>query len=318
MRPKNKKQKGRLLMKKIRKLSFLGILSIGIAVLFLVGMSFMQAQVKAQKGKPDKPPKPDKPGGGEVTWAVQIPSSSTMLHGMTDHVYVNNNDDIIVSMEKKGWRTPGKGGGGVYYILLFKLVNPTDEYVEFSDVLLTIADQYGENVCVFPGSCGSTVPDCMECFLNKKHPYTNSEDYDHIYIKFWIWGYDIEDMEVGDIYSLGEESNPYSDSDRIRIKAGYTPVNTCFREEPDYHDVICQKYAEDGELNTWIKKISENRWSIYVGYMDDLTSTFRVTLPVEETYCIEEKQKGWVSKTVKTLVATGDFSFMMDWIKNPQ
>ena len=38
-------------MRTIRKLSFLGVLSIGIAVLFLVGISFMQAQVTT-RGKP--------------------------------------------------------------------------------------------------------------------------------------------------------------------------------------------------------------------------------------------------------------------------
>lgn len=56
-------------MRTIRKLSFLGVLSIGIAVLFLVGISSMQAQVTT-RGKPEKPVKPDKPGEEEVTWAV--------------------------------------------------------------------------------------------------------------------------------------------------------------------------------------------------------------------------------------------------------
>ncbi|MCK4788425.1 MAG: hypothetical protein KAV87_32090 [Desulfobacteraceae bacterium] len=310
-------------MRIIRKLSFLGILSIGIAVLFLVGMSFMQAQVTT-RGKPEKPPgKPDKPGEEEVTWAVQIPEGSVNLKGTTsEYEYANNGNDIIVSVEKKGWKTVGKGGAsGIYYILLFKLVNPTEESVEFSDVSLTGADEYPENgdPCVFPGICGSTVPDCLHCFLNQQHPYSSdSENYDHVYIKFWIWGYDIEGMERGDIYKLGYELNPYSGNDRIRIKTGYTPVNTCSRSEPAYHDIICQQYAQDGQLNTWIKKISENRWSIYVGYDVDLLSPFPVTLPVCETYCIEEKLKGWVSRTVTTLEATGAFSFQMDWIKKSE
>lgn len=309
-------------MRTIRKLSFLGILAVAIAVLFLVGISFVQAQVTS-RGKPVKPPgKPDK-NGEKVTWAVQIPEESWNLKGMYDdplYEYVNNGKDIIVSMERKGWKTQGESA--VYYILLFKLVNPTNKYVLFNDVILNDYEELGDRICVFPGICSSTNPDCLYCFLNQQHPYSNPdpnpEDYDHVYIKFWIWGYDIEAMETGDIYELGDELNPYSDNDRIRIKTGYTPVNTCFREEPAYHDIICQKYAEDGKLNTWIKKISKNRWSIYVGYTDNPLYQVPVTLPVKETYCIEEKQKGWVSKTVTTLKATGNFSFIMDWIKNPQ
>lgn len=303
-------------MRKIRKLSFFGVLGIGIAVLFLVGMSFMQAQVTT-RGKPEKPGKPDK-NGEEVTWAVQIPETSLNLWGIykddPSYEYVNNNDDIIVSVEKKGWKTVGKGGAsGIYYVFIFKLVNPTDKSVEFNGVSLTDPIPYEENVCVFLEICSSAEPDCLQCFLNQRHPYSNpdsnSEDYDHVYIKFWIWGYDIEDMEEGEIYSLGAVSNPYSGSDRIRIKTGYTPVNTCSRSEPAYHDIICQKYAEDGLLNIWIKKLGDNKWQIYGDVSD---------LPVKETYCIEEKLKGWVSKTVTTLESTGYFSFQMDWIKKSE
>lgn len=298
-------------MSRIRKLSFFGILAVAIAVLFLAGISFVQAQSKTPKGKPDKPGKPGK-NGEKVTWAVQIPEASWNLKGMhnadeSPYVYANNNDDIIVSVERKGWRAAGESG--IYYILLFKLVNPTIRYVEFSGVSLseeaTEYPEYGAP-CVLAGDCGLGVPDCMECFLNQQqHPYSsNSVDYDHVYIKFWIWRYDIENMPIYAPYKLGTNSN----SDRIRIKTGYTPVNTCFREEPAYHDIICQKYA-DGLLNIWIEKIDDNKWQIYGDVSD---------LPVQESYCIEKKDKGWVSTTVTTLEATGNFSFVMDWIKNPQ
>jgi hypothetical protein len=241
-----------------------------------------------------------------------------MLLGMhnddgSPYEYVNNGKDIIVSVERKGWMSPGKNkASGIYYILLFKLVNPIDKYVEFRGVSLTDPIPYEENVCAFPAICSPPEPNCLQCFLNKKHPYStldsNSEDYDHVYIKFWIWGYDIENMIPGNEYQLGS-GDWTSSNDRIRIKTGYTPVNTCFREEPAYHDIICQKYAEDeldGLLNIWIKKIDANKWQIYGDVSD---------LPVKESYCIEEKLKGWVSKTVTTLEATGNFSFIMDWIK---
>jgi hypothetical protein len=299
-------------MKEKKQRIFLPTISIAfmvvaVAVLYLIGNSFVQAQVKTQKGKP-----PGTPGKEEATWAVQIPAGSMLLG--KENEYVDNGKDIIVSVEKKGWKTVGKGGvSGIYYCFLFKLVNPTSEYAAFSDVVLT-ANHYGENACVFPGECGSIAPPrCMQCFLSQQHPYSSGlVEYDHVYIKFWIWYHEIEDMEPGDIYKLGDEGNPYSGSDRIRIKIGYTPVNTCFREEPSYHDIVCQKYAEDEQLNTYIEKLSENTWRIHVG--DDTDAI----LPVYETYCIEEKQRGWVSKTVKTLEATGKFSFVMDWIKNPQ
>ena len=173
-------------MRTIRKLSFLGVLAVTIAVLFLVGISFMQAQVTA-RGKPEKPPgKPDKPGEEEVNWAVQIPED-TMLLGMQNkdgspYVYANNNDDIIVSVEKKGWKTVGEGGtSGIYNILLFKLVNPTNSWVKFNGVNLSLLySNPDERRCAFPGSCGSTPPSCMQYFLNQKHPYSSDPvEYDH-------------------------------------------------------------------------------------------------------------------------------------------
>lgn len=304
-------------MRKIRKLGLFGIMGVVICALILIGISSLDANSIGEKpdkppGKPDKPPKPPKPGEPEATWAVQIPGTNLNLKGMHDdgspYVYANNNDDIIVSVERKGWRAAGESG--IYYILLFKLVNPTTKYVEFSDVLLTVSSQYEENRCVFAGDLGFDVPGCMQYFLNHyHHPYSNpdlnSEDYDHVYIKFWIWRYDIEAMIHGDTYQLGTSST----SDRIRIKTSYTPVNTCFREEPSYHDIICQKYADDGLLNIFIEKRGDNKWHIYGNVSD---------LPVNESYCIEKKDKGWVSETVTTLKTLGNFSFMMDWIKNPQ
>ena len=305
-------------MRTVRKLSFFGILAVIVAVLFLVGISFVEAQVKIQE-KPDKPGKPDKLCNEKATWAVQIPAGSVHLLG-TQAEYVNNGNDIIVNVEKKGWKTVGKGGAsGIYYIFIFKLVNPTNEYVVFNGVNLTLNNiNPDERICAFPEICDSDVPYpyCMQCFLNQNHPYSSdSVEYDHIYIKFWIWGYDIEAMSPGYTYQLGL-ADFTSSNDRIRIKTGYTPVNTCFREEPYYHNILCQKYAEDAEnglLNIWIERDQQdqNKWRIYVGKYDEGPAS----LPVKETYCIEEKQKGWVSKTVTTLEATGDFYFIMDWIK---
>ncbi len=289
-------------------------MSVFTVVLFLAGISFMQAQVEIQKGKPDKPGGGPPGNGQDETWAVQIPVESEMLGGMPEnYIYENNGKDIFVNVEKKGWKTVGKGGtSGIYYMFIFKLVNPTDKYVAFNGVSLdmnvTVYPENGSH-CVFPGTCGQngSIPTCMECFLNQEHPYSMDVDYDHVYIKFWMYDYEIENMTVGETYQLGSNSN----GDRIRIKMGYTPVNTCYREEPLYHNIICQKYAEDGPLNTWIEKTDENKWRIYVG------NSTPVYLPVEESYCIEEKNRGWVSKTVKTLEARGDFSFQMVWIKNP-
>ena len=52
-------------MRKVRKLSFLGILGALTVVLFLAGISFMQAQLQIQK-KPVKPPETTR----AVTWIV--------------------------------------------------------------------------------------------------------------------------------------------------------------------------------------------------------------------------------------------------------
>lgn len=87
-------------MRTIRKLSFLGILAVTIAVLFLVGISFVQTQAKTQKGKPDKPSVGPPGKGKNETWAVQIPTSRTMLQGEMDYIYVNSNDDILSKTPK--------------------------------------------------------------------------------------------------------------------------------------------------------------------------------------------------------------------------
>ena len=292
-------------MNKARALRFFGLIGLIIAVSFLIGSSFLQAQVHTQ-GKPIKPPgKPDK-GGEQVTWAVEIPSDMhNMLRGMQAK-YVNNGEAIIVSVEKT---TMGRGSNyrGFYYVFMFKLVNPTDTYVTFQDVSISDVTYADGSSCDVPGGCGSDPELCIGCFLNQDHPHS---EYDHIYFKFWIYNYDIEGMEPGDSYQLGYNSG----SDRIRIKTGYTPVNTWSREEPLYHDIIAYKYGGDeGGLNTTITK-TDDKWSIYVGQGYE----YPASLPVTESYLFEEKQKGWVWSTVTNLEATGTFSFMMDFIKVAQ
>ena len=136
-------------MRTIRKLSFLGILAVAIAVLFLVSISFVQAQATT-RGKPEKPVKPDKPGEEEVTWAVQIPGESWNLKGMQNadespYIYANNNDDIIVSVERKGWKTVGKGGasGGAKLVEDYGLANTIIELRSSSEIRRTVTDNQG-------------------------------------------------------------------------------------------------------------------------------------------------------------------------------
>ena len=79
-------------MKTARKLSLFGILGLITAVLFLISISFTQANVKT-KGNPN--------GGSEAeeaTWAVRIPTiteaseQGLMFYGMEDGYYGQNKE----------------------------------------------------------------------------------------------------------------------------------------------------------------------------------------------------------------------------------
>ena len=163
-------------MNKARASRFFGIVGLIIAVLCLVGSSFMQAQVHPQ-GKPDKKPgKPDK-GGEEATWAVEIPTGQEhMLSGMPGedgslHLYVNDGNNIVVDLEKNEFGRPSGGRREFYYVFRFKLVNPTAEYVEFSIDPLSFSVAYPGLQCVFPGNGAWSSTTCMHRFLNlNTHP----------------------------------------------------------------------------------------------------------------------------------------------------
>ena len=143
-------------MRKIRKLSFFGILGVVIAVLFLISISFTQAQVKIQT-KPDNPGKPDK-NGKEATWAVELPVAGTlgtMLYG-DGTPYINNDSEVIIKVEKGKSMLHGGGKRQIvfFYNFSFKLVNtPYGRYAGFQNVGLTTVGDPESPSCIFPEGC---------------------------------------------------------------------------------------------------------------------------------------------------------------------
>lgn len=311
-------------MRKVRKLSFLGILSVLTVVVFLAGISFMQAQVQA-KGKPNKPAK--------ATWAVQLPEGGTtlsMLYGDGKGGYIDGDQNIEVTVEKN---TPGawrKDNDFVTYIG-FKISNPTGRYVNFKEVFLEYLDpsQYdfvdpdiGYPCCVFPlyNDCpgclsnGCAFCTCMQKFMNgADHPYTNSDDstYRYFLIELHAFDEDILTMETNERYQLGQEGH-YHD---------YIEMFMCYQtgdRYPTYHNIYCSKSAHLGDesehpFNIWITRKDENTWTIDVGTINDRQFLFL------EEYYYETITRGKKTTTERysTLFQGGDFHFTFDLIRIP-
>jgi len=312
-------------LKKVRNLRFLGILGVGIAVLFLMSISVTQAQVSIQvkPDKPGKPPKPDDPPDDpveEFTWAVRIPTldSDSMFYGMGGGYY-ENGSNIEVSVKKNPISGPYKKYFNFSYAFDFILTN---ENVESG--VLPPADQLGfKNVSDLylydigypnPGPVGIfPVGGGILAFLNNLHPYsdgTPENNYESIWFEVHIFDQDIELMEPGEKYVFG--------SDRVASDPGdYFSIWARYREgcspEPLYHDVelyrninVERAMINGNTPNVEIERIDENTWRFWVrptGY-----------LKVKERYCTIVKRK---ARTVYSMEAKADFSFYIDFIKIP-
>ena len=312
-------------MKKVRKLSFLGILGVVIAVLFLISISFTQSQVKIQV-KPDKPPKP--PPEPEATWAVSIPTVwDTMLFG-DGYDYIDGEENIEVTVEKNSpgaWR---KDNDFVTYIG-FKISNPSDRHVDFDGISLTqlhegdypyIDPDYGKPCSVFPFPydgyqflCDACDVFSMQGFLNGElHPYTNTEEstYRYFIIELRAFDKDILTMENGESYLLGQEGHYH---DYIDIALRYQTGDRA----PTYHNIDFSKSAHLGEaslnpFNIWITRTGNNTWKIEVGKIESPQFLFL------EEYYYETSQRGkktTIAGWYSTLFAGGDFNFTFDLIR---
>ena len=314
-------------MKKVRKLGFLGILSALTVVLFLAGISLIQAQVPT-KGKPIKPP--------EATWAVRIPTSGSgvMFYGNAGY-YENNGANIQVSVKK--------GSPGAYrsyykfvYAFDFTLANenvgtgtPPDYQVGFQNVNGLYDVSYpdeGKPHCQFPYvTLGA--PDCMADFLNNTHPYsdlTGEHDYQYFWTRVNVFDKDIELMGIGETYLFGSASDPGEPGDYLEMVARYR--NDCF-PEPAYHDVEITRNInywravdEGNPLNITIERLDEAAyeiecagvWRIHILPVDN--RSILGFLNVQERFCTIEKRK---TKWYYPLEAKGCFDFYIDFIKNP-
>lgn len=299
-------------MKKVRKLSFLGILGVVIAVLFLFSISFTQSQVsiQAKGGKPGKPPK--EPPAPEATWAVELPGveEGTMLYG-DSLMYENNDDDVRIKVEKGSSRVRVPGGGRetvFYYYFSFKLLRPTDRFAGFQGVGLTTVGDPESPYCIFPGITGFT---CMESFLNQNHPHP---EYEYFNLKFSVSQYSfeqalgstegLEDMTIG----IPVKFVGYSDWIKIRVENQLDFLDP----STDYHNVECDERNYDDDvfenMDIWITRLEENKWRI---------SVEGANLLLQEQYT-ERSGKG-KNKTVTVVPyeATGNFDFYIDFIKNP-
>jgi len=306
-------------LRKIRKLSFLGILGVVIAVLFLISISFTQAQVNIQV-KPDKRVKPIKPPPEpEATWAVRIPTSDSgyMFYGIGDGYYEDNGSNIEVSVEKNQISGPYKRYFNFSYAFDFILTNenvgtndPPVNQVGFRNVSGLYDFGYpnpGEPTSLFPGG------DIID-FLNNLHPYysvgTPANDYESIWFEVHIFDQDIELMEPGDIYTFGSDRVASDPGDYLSIWARYREVCS---PDPVYHDAFLYRNinVERALANGFTPNITIERME-----NDPNTWRFRVQSPgflnVKERYCTIVKRK---PRTIYTMEAKADFNFYIDFIK---
>ncbi len=303
-------------MKKVRKLRFLGILGVVIAVLFLIGMSLTQAQVQIQ-GKPVKPPPTP-----EATWAVELPieEDGTMLYG-DGTTYSNNDSDVRIKVEKGQSMVfvDRKRRIVFYYYFSFKLVNPTDRYAGFQGVDLDYVSTPDVGLSgIFPGDCESIdSTKCMENFLNQDQPHS---EYEYFNLKFQVDEFSFEDSLV---FSEGIEDMPLDTPVKFTSHSDWIKVRVQNEEDflDPYHNVDCdERNYDDGvynNMNIWFVRLEENRWRIYVGYNPYSGYSPGADLLLQEQYTdrVLGKNKKFTMVTVVPLEATGNFIFYIDFIK---
>ncbi len=311
-------------------------------VVFLAGISLMQAQVQIQK-KPENPGKPDKPSEPQATWAVRIPieDSGNMLYGMesTDGLY-ENGSSTEVKVEKNDFS---------FVLKNENLGSPPSKYVRFQGVNVGNWDDIaypdeGRPCCQFPddlcagGDCIGLDcdPGCMADFLNSTHPHP---DYVSFYIYVWITSdKDIESMIPGEIYGFGSACAPGGNGDYFIMVARYRDkceANPAYHDIEFYRNINYEALVEKGEpMNIAIERLNEGLyeaeygigsdgvWRIRVLDYDLLNRTFPaslslpeyINLKVQERYC--ERNKGRAT-WYYSMEAKGDFYFYIDFIKNP-
>ena len=336
-------------MRKIRKLSLFVILGVVICALIFIGISSLEAQNKGKKpdNPPGKPDKEEKPGEDEAIWAVRIPISTSfpysMFYGRGDGYY-ENNDYIKVSVKKNTMAGPWRKYFNFGYAFDFTLTNenvetgePSANQVGFRNVCdlddVTYPD-VDKVHCVFPGTI-MPPPNCMADFLNGTHPHAGGTDYpEEDYQYFWcrvnVFDYDIESMQVGPENSYLFGGDP--DTDRDASEPGdYLSMVARYRRdcypEPAYHDVEIYRNINywraiglGNPLNIEIEMLDltdyeivcEAAWRIWVRPIG--FNGIDGFLKVKERYCTVEKNK---TKWYYPMVATGNFSFYIDFIKNP-
>jgi len=343
-------------LRKVRKLSFLGILSVLTVVLFLAGISFMQAQVQITKGKPEKPPgKPEEPE--QATWAVRIPTSDLdyTFSGMeeTNGYYENNGSTVNVNVKRN--QVGGIWGQRYYdfaYSFNFRITNgnlgtPPSEYVRFQipdnvNWLDLIYPDKDKPCCQFPGDtcedggCFNCLPKCMADFLNGTHP---QPDYESFYIYVDVFDWDIELMQPGDTYIFGYTSEYLAEHDRYE-PGDYLVMVARYRDKceanPAYHDIELlrninyQRALYLGNAhNIVIEKLAEpgiecdGVWRIWVLPYDFSGRNLPGYLKVQERYCV--RKKWYYSIEAKGIgywdesegCFKGGFNFYIDFIKNP-
>ena len=259
--------------------------------LVFIGLNFLQAEQQG-KGKPSDKGKPE-----DVNWGVRIPDSSINMYGMgSDYTYWDNDGDIRVDVEKL--RSYGKEKTS-YYVFQLRLYYNPDIWFSFQNVVFDDPPDFldlDNPSCVFPEPpepcAGYGAPYCMACFLNGQHPRSG---YQQLRISFSFHNLEIEEMTAG-----GDEYHALHDSNTISISVWYS--SDCFQQ---YHNV--GNWVQPA-VGLFIKRETDDIWKISV----------RQPLTFRESYCVEEPiGKGNKTKQVRytPLIATGDFDFEMDWIK---
>jgi len=320
-------------MRTIRKLSLFGILGVVICALIFIGISSLQANSIGKK--PDKPP--GKPGKEEATWAVQLPvaTEDTMLYG-DGNMYENTDGEVIIKVEKGGSRVRVSGGGRetvFHYYFCFKLVNPTIRFAGFQDVDFYDHEDYPDEgpSCIFPGGYGDNPTTCMENFLNQHHPVDN---YEYFYLKFQVCQHSFTEHLDSIIDGIEDENWDYNDP--VKFISDYDWIKIRVQNQEDFsdpynedHNVECDERNSDDKdpnnMNIWIEKLDE---SIYP-YSNGITTSdgvWRIHVIGEDLWVQEQytqrtvgkgKKGGTKTVDVVPLEAVDDFSFYIDFIKNP-
>lgn len=256
-------------MKKFHNLKFFGFLAILTLTLVLVGIDFVEGQVKLLKKPPNTGPAKDK-----YVWSAVIldngatgsglkgldPSRYVVTDTWQGWVYEDTEPNVNVDVEIRSAPYDGE----IKYLtrFTFEIFNPVQIDLEFMPWDALFYPDTPEAQCRYPGGYAPSDPFSMFYFMQASfHPHPD-------YYNFWIRFYTDRSVNPGDI---DYEQWTYHEIMKFLARINTPPMNlfrpeTC--EELNLSDYNCIEFG--GGDYGYFERIDEDTWIAVVGMEKNL------------------------------------------------